>query len=173
MSVLANNYYEYIYVYKVEIKPKGILPVKLIEGRIASDLRANLIGIRNAVEKRYQQRRKENFTNALVSSISAGTEYSPGFPPALTPVSGLVRGDGSGSGSSSGNSSGAVDAVKKVSAVMQGIRSGSTASANSNSYVVTQELIFENKQLRQRIEFLESEIFKKDELINNIRKLVK
>ena len=36
--------------YAVEIKPKGILPVKLIEGRIASDLKANMAAIRRYVE---------------------------------------------------------------------------------------------------------------------------
>ena len=37
--------------YAVEIKPKGFLPVKLIEGRIATDLKANLAAIRDYVEK--------------------------------------------------------------------------------------------------------------------------
>ena len=36
--------------YAVEIKPKGFLPVKMIEGRIASDLKANLAAIRDHVE---------------------------------------------------------------------------------------------------------------------------
>lgn len=36
--------------YAVEIKPKGFLPVKLIEGRIATDLKANLAAIRDFVE---------------------------------------------------------------------------------------------------------------------------
>lgn len=36
--------------YAVELKPKGILPVKLIEGRIASDLKANMAAIRKFVE---------------------------------------------------------------------------------------------------------------------------
>jgi hypothetical protein len=36
--------------YAVEIKPKGFLPVKLIEGRIATDLKANLAAIRDYVE---------------------------------------------------------------------------------------------------------------------------
>ena len=36
--------------YAVEIKPKGILPVKLIEGRIATDLKSNLAAIRDYVE---------------------------------------------------------------------------------------------------------------------------
>ncbi len=35
--------------YAVEIQPKGLLPVRLIEGRIASDLRANLAAIRWAI----------------------------------------------------------------------------------------------------------------------------
>lgn len=37
--------------YAVEIKPKGFLPVRLIEGRIASDLKSNLEAIRDYVEK--------------------------------------------------------------------------------------------------------------------------
>ena len=37
--------------YAVEIKPKGFLPVKLIEGRIATDLKSNLAAIRDHVEK--------------------------------------------------------------------------------------------------------------------------
>jgi hypothetical protein len=37
--------------YAVEIKPKGLLPVKLIEGRIVSDLQANLEAIRAYVER--------------------------------------------------------------------------------------------------------------------------
>lgn len=36
--------------YAVEMKPKGLLPVRLIEGRIASDLKANLLAIRSHVE---------------------------------------------------------------------------------------------------------------------------
>ena len=38
--------------YAVELRPKGLLPVRLIEGRIASDLKANLAAIRQVVEKR-------------------------------------------------------------------------------------------------------------------------
>ena len=34
----------------MEIKPKGLLPVGLIEGRIATDLKANLEAIRHFVE---------------------------------------------------------------------------------------------------------------------------
>jgi len=36
--------------YAVEMKPRGLLPVRLIEGRIASDLKANLLAIRAYVE---------------------------------------------------------------------------------------------------------------------------
>ena len=36
--------------YAVEIKPKGLLPVKLIEGRIAADLKSNMAAIRKFVE---------------------------------------------------------------------------------------------------------------------------
>jgi Polyketide cyclase / dehydrase and lipid transport len=39
--------------YAVELKPKGILPVRLVEGRIASDLKKNLMAIRDHVEVRY------------------------------------------------------------------------------------------------------------------------
>ena len=37
--------------YAVEIKPKGFLPVKLIEGRIAIDLKANLANKFGAMAK--------------------------------------------------------------------------------------------------------------------------
>lgn len=36
--------------YAVEIQPKGMLPVRLIEGRIAADLKANLMAIKEHVE---------------------------------------------------------------------------------------------------------------------------
>ena len=39
--------------YAVEIRPKGFLPVSLIEGRIASDLKNNLDAIRVYVETQY------------------------------------------------------------------------------------------------------------------------
>ena len=42
--------------YAVELKPKGILPVRLIEGRIASDLKANMAAIRDFVEAKEQVR---------------------------------------------------------------------------------------------------------------------
>jgi hypothetical protein len=45
--------------YAVEIKPKGFLPVKLIEGRIAVDLKANLAAIRDFVEQANELKTKE------------------------------------------------------------------------------------------------------------------
>lgn len=45
--------------YAVEIKPKGFLPVNLIEGRIATDLKANLAAIRDYVENIAQRLREE------------------------------------------------------------------------------------------------------------------
>ena len=51
--------------YAVEIKPKGFLPVNLIEGRIATDLKANLAAIRDYVENIAQRLREE--TAALKS----------------------------------------------------------------------------------------------------------
>lgn len=38
--------------YAVELRPKGFLPVKLIEGRIATDLRQNMMAIRKFVESK-------------------------------------------------------------------------------------------------------------------------
>jgi len=43
--------------YAVEIRPSGILPVRLIEGRIALDLKTNMNSIRESVEKREEGRR--------------------------------------------------------------------------------------------------------------------
>jgi len=41
--------------YAVEIRPKGILPVRLIEGRIASDLQENLLAIKKYAESQTLQ----------------------------------------------------------------------------------------------------------------------
>ena len=49
--------------YAVEIKPKGLLPVKLIEGRIAADLKANLAAIRDYVEKNAQKLLEDQSAN--------------------------------------------------------------------------------------------------------------
>eukprot|EP00747_Dinoflagellata_sp_TGD_P020607 gnl/TRDRNA2_/TRDRNA2_127931_c0_seq2.p1 gnl/TRDRNA2_/TRDRNA2_127931_c0~~gnl/TRDRNA2_/TRDRNA2_127931_c0_seq2.p1 ORF type:complete len:350 (+),score=37.13 gnl/TRDRNA2_/TRDRNA2_127931_c0_seq2:116-1165(+) len=43
--------------YTVEIKPKWLLPVKLIEGRIVTDLKANLMAMRKHVEAGTSRRR--------------------------------------------------------------------------------------------------------------------
>ena len=57
--------------YAVEIRPKGFLPVRLIEGRIAADLKANLGAIRQEVEKRKAQRSLEGTGAGAVSVLGA------------------------------------------------------------------------------------------------------
>jgi hypothetical protein len=64
--------------YAVEIKPKGLLPVKLIEGRIAADLKANLAAIRDYVEKNAHillenQRMSEDEENSMAAMPSTET----------------------------------------------------------------------------------------------------
>ena len=56
--------------YAVEIKPKGILPVRLIEGRIASDLKANMAAIRNYVEAEELKKLRRIFPKVLPSELS-------------------------------------------------------------------------------------------------------
>ena len=51
--------------YAVELKPKGFLPVNLIEGRIAADLATNLKALRIVVE----QKRKERFQSDLATTL--------------------------------------------------------------------------------------------------------
>ena len=53
--------------YAVEIKPKGFLPVKLIEGRIASDLKANLAAIRDYVESEAEAQKLLKFNQSQLS----------------------------------------------------------------------------------------------------------
>lgn len=57
--------------YAVEIKPKGILPVRLIEGRIASDLKANMAAIRNYVEAEELKKVRRVFPKDLPSELPA------------------------------------------------------------------------------------------------------
>jgi hypothetical protein len=68
--------------YAVEIKPKGFLPVKLIEGRIAVDLKANLAAIRDFVEKANVLKTKEileklnaEINNDLTDNTSINLDY--------------------------------------------------------------------------------------------------
>ena len=56
--------------YAVEIKPKGILPVRLIEGRIASDLKANMAAIRNYVEAEELKKVRRVFPEDLPAELS-------------------------------------------------------------------------------------------------------
>ena len=113
--------------YAVEIKPRGPLPVKLIEGRIASDLKTNLIAIRNHAEKM----RAEDVLS------DEGT------------ISEVVEGD-------------------QTTLMLGGVFSGITQAKE----IEVQDLRFANKLLRQRIGYLESELIKKEEIINSVRKLI-
>ena len=63
--------------YAVEIQPKGLLPVKLIESRIASDLKINLSFLRDTVEQKYEAKlvkalreQKENVVRGGIASSS-------------------------------------------------------------------------------------------------------
>ena len=62
--------------YAVELRPKGFLPVKLIEGRIAMDLRQNIGAIRRHVENRKRMRQQQQLTVDMVSTglVPAVTE---------------------------------------------------------------------------------------------------
>ena len=123
--------------YAVEIKPKGILPVKLIEGRIASDLKTNLMAIRDNVESQ-TIKQKELEKNSLKSESSATktSEYVPS-PSLSTPA---------------------------MASVLSGIKVGQEEEI--------MDIKFENKMLKKRVEYLESELLKKEEILNIIRKQV-
>ena len=64
--------------YAVEIKPKGFLPVKLIEGRIATDLKANLAAIRDYVENLAKTVREEVEVNGQKEE-EVGVSQTPSF----------------------------------------------------------------------------------------------
>ena len=59
--------------YAVEIRPKGFLPVKLIEGRIASDLINNLQALRAYVENKVVPERTQVPVEVTVPLISTGS----------------------------------------------------------------------------------------------------
>lgn len=66
--------------YAVEIRPKGFLPVSLIEGRIASDLRTNLRSIREYVDKRVEARRVNDALAVSVTRAASTTKSSESKP---------------------------------------------------------------------------------------------
>ena len=55
--------------YAVELRPKGFLPVKLIEGRIAMDLRQNIGAIRKNVENRKRMRQQQQQQQLATANI--------------------------------------------------------------------------------------------------------
>ena len=55
--------------YAVELRPKGFLPVKLIEGRIAIDLRQNIGAIRKNVENRKRMRQQQQQQQLATANI--------------------------------------------------------------------------------------------------------
>jgi hypothetical protein len=57
--------------YAVEIKPKGLLPVRLIEGRIAADLKANMGAIRDFVEAK-EERERAHLLVSAANRVRAG-----------------------------------------------------------------------------------------------------
>ena len=82
--------------YALEIKPKGILPVRLIEGRIASDLKANMAAIRDYVEAKEQLKKEKAKKSGLfdgarlfgvgeaVAAVSAGArDFGSAIPDSL------------------------------------------------------------------------------------------
>lgn len=124
--------------YAVELKPKGILPVKLIEGRIASDLKTNLRAIKEYVEKQLADE-----GGAVVVSETVVVTETSSFP--------ISRAS-------------AVSSTPAMSAVISGIKLGKESA--------TMDLEFENKLLKKRIEFLESEVLKREDKLNSIRKII-
>ena len=55
--------------YAVEIRPKGFLPVGLIQSRIASDLSTNLAAIRDFVENEEVEAKVERMILKLLLSV--------------------------------------------------------------------------------------------------------
>jgi hypothetical protein len=124
--------------YAVELKPKGILPVKLIEGRIASDLKTNLKAIRNHVEALIEAENGNVWRQAQLPETKVMSTKDPGVQTAPS---------------------------IEMNTVFSGIKAGQE--------IEDQDLQFSNKILKQRIEELESEIMKKEDLLNSIRKMIR
>jgi len=73
--------------YAVEIKPKGMLPVRLIEGRIAADLKANMAAIRDFVEEREERKLKEKAGRAAAkAAVLVDTPATDALPRASVDV---------------------------------------------------------------------------------------
>ena len=129
----------------MEIRPKGFLPVKLIEGRIATDLINNLQALRAYVEKKVVP------MEAGTPPVSAGEASEPSSPGvSIDAVSAVEASEPSSPGDS------------MVDAVVGAIRSYSDEDLQS-----------QNKDLRARIRDLELELLAKDELIAKIETLLK
>jgi hypothetical protein len=70
--------------YAVEIKPKGFLPVRLIEGRIASDLKQNLEAIREFVEAARAKKMKALASSSKTAKSNQLAEVKPAVIPIVS-----------------------------------------------------------------------------------------
>lgn len=125
--------------YAVEIKPKGVLPVRLIEGRIASDLKVNLKAIRDHSESQLAEiELAKKLPSLQAKSLSQQSDnLSKTFN-------------------------------NPADSAMSALASGAKNALESENI----DLKFQNKLLKERIEYLEGEILMREKKFNDIRKML-
>ena len=182
--------------YAVEIKPKGILPVKLIEGRIASDLKANMAAIRTFVEAAEKKKVRhavvtpdEVATAVSMEEISIGVEKQQVEVPVLHRVKtkrsilrkitnylignweddsiALVESEEAGMVESSGH-------LLTLSPLVDSRASSSSSAMRlAGSSKATVVLLEENIRLKERVAYLEGEMAKANTVLRKIEILSK
>ena len=183
--------------YALEIKPKGMLPVALIEGRIASDLKANMAAIRDCVERQQQVGMTTSLTSVASGTIAAtatsvsGHTTSEASPTSSSSVLSSRSSSNVIQSSSSGCRNGGVSGVSGNRGVLHSyINQDKTPSATANTATLPptpvltpihtpavemhhhdEHLRLENSKLQQKVSKLETELYFLRTRISKIRKL--
>jgi Polyketide cyclase / dehydrase and lipid transport len=186
--------------YAVEIKPKGLLPVKLIEGRIAADLKSNMAAIRKFVEAaELKKPRRSPVLEAqtdfamgsvlteggenIIESKSAEVEVLvPTEPlPLASASTGIALIEHAGARKHGAKRRGLLRAISrlfgrsKVDSVDGANNAGAEYSSSStlNDSDDSTALLQENRRLKDRVLFLEGEMAKANIVLRKIEELSK
>jgi hypothetical protein len=134
---------------------QGFLPVQLIEGRIANDLRENLLAIRRHVEALAIQAAA---TATLVSpSASSGSSSSSGSSDASLSVPSLQLQDSGEDANDKKNSNSSSERQENIQAAVAPVEESTAqiVSDDENAYLV---LTDENRSLKKRLAELQEDL---------------
>jgi hypothetical protein len=159
--------------YAVELRPKGFLPVRLIEGRIASDLIGNLDALKKNVEERYQKRKSMEKMSSVQSKAAAAVASVDHSQSTANPTTITISKQQQQQQQQQEQATGSIssDSTSEIEMQQQGLQTILNTIRSANDIPRNGDLLQENKLLRERIAQLTGEIIKTRKLLNTIQEM--